>query len=40
MKNTLQTLLEENPNSITEAIINEALEYDTPELFFKDLLEH
>ena len=40
MKNTLQTLLEANPNSITEAVINEALEYDTPEAFFKDLLEH
>jgi len=40
MKKTLQTLLEEKPNSITEAVINEALSYDTPEAFFNDLLQH
>ncbi len=40
MKNVLQTLLEENQGNITETVISEALSYDTPEAFFKDLLEH
>lgn len=40
MKKTLQKLLEDNQDNITEAVINEALEYDTPEAFFEDLLQH
>jgi len=40
MKDTLQTLLEDNQDNITQAVINEALEYDTPEAFFEDLLQH
>ncbi len=35
-----KTLLEENQGNITESVIDEALSYDTPEAFFKDLLEH
>jgi len=40
MKDTLQKLLEENHGNITEAIINEALEYDSPKSFFEDLLQY
>ena len=40
MKDTLQTLLEDNQDNITQAVINEALDYDTPEAFFEDLLQH
>ena len=40
MKDTLQKLHEENHWNITEAIINEALEYDSPKSFFEDLLQY
>jgi len=40
MKKKLILLLEKNQRNITEAVINEALEYDTPEAFFNDLLQH
>jgi len=40
MKDTLETLLEENQGNITEAVISEALAYDTPQAFFEDLLQH
>ena len=40
MKDTLQTLLENNQDNITSAVIQEALEYDTPKAFFEDLLQN
>lgn len=40
MKQTLEKLLEKNDGNIREAVINEALDYDTPKDFFEDLLEH
>ena len=40
MKKTLETLLEDNQNNITQAVINEALNYHSPKDFFEDLLEH
>lgn len=40
MKDTLQKLLAENHGNITEAVINEALEYDNPKDFFEDLLQY
>jgi len=40
MKDTLQTLLEENRGSISEEVIKEAMAYDTPQAFFEDLLQH
>lgn len=40
MKKQLQKLLEENKGTITEAVINEALDYDTPKDFFTDLLQN
>ena len=40
MKKELETLLEDNQGNITQAVIDEALSYDTPEAFFKDLLQH
>lgn len=42
MRNELKVLLKENPNSITEAVITEALSdtYDEPKDFFKLLFEY
>ena len=40
MKDTLEKLLEENHGNITEAVIEEALDYDTPRDFFIDLLQY
>ena len=40
MKHTLETLLQKNHGNITEAVINEALDYDTPKAFFEDLLQY
>ncbi len=40
MKDTLQNLLQKNDGNITEAVINEALDYDTPKAFFEDLLQY
>ena len=40
MKKQLQKLLEENKGNITEAVINEALDYHTPKDFFTDLLQN
>jgi len=40
MKKQLLKLLEENRWNITEAVIQEALDYHDPESFFKDLLQH
>ena len=40
MKDTLQTLLENNQDNITWAVIQEALNYDTPKAFFEDLLQY
>ena len=42
MKAKLQKLLEENQGTITEAVINEALNYwyDEPKQFFEDVLQY
>ena len=40
MKKALETLLEDNQGNITQAVIEEALSYDTPKAFFEDLLQH
>jgi|GEM_PF-4499861 len=40
MKDTLQTLLQDNHGNITQEVINEALEYDNPKEFFEDLLQY
>lgn len=34
MRKELETLLEHNQGNITQAVIDEALAYDTPEAFF------
>ena len=40
MRKELQKLLEENQGTITEFIINEALEHDEPKQYFEDLLQY
>ena len=40
MKKALEKLLEDNQGNITQAVIDEALSYDTPESFFEDLLQN
>ncbi|WP_457750187.1 hypothetical protein [Sulfurimonas sp.] len=40
MKDTLQTLLDNNHGNITSAVIQEALDYDNPQAFFEDLLQY
>lgn len=40
MNNKLNELLEENSWTITEEVINEALEYDNPKEFFEQLLQY
>ena len=42
MKAKLQKLLEDNQGTITEAVINEALNYgyDEPKQFFEDVLHY
>ena len=40
MKDTLQKLLEDNQGNITQAVIDEALDYHSPKEFFEDLLQH
>ncbi len=40
MRKELETLLEDNQGNITQAVIDEALAYDTPKAFFEDLLEN
>ena len=42
MKTKLQKLLEDNQGTITEAVINEALNYwyDNPKHFFEDVLQY
>jgi len=40
MKHTLKNLLQKNHGNITEAVINEALDYDNPKDFFEDLLQY
>jgi hypothetical protein len=40
MNNKLQELLAENQGNITEAVIEEALEYDNPKDFFEQLLQY
>ena len=40
MRKELETLLEDNQGNITQAVIEEALSYDTPKAFFEDLLQH
>ena len=40
MKNKLKELLEQSHWDITQAVIEEALEYDNPKDFFEDLLQY
>ena len=40
MNKKLQELLEENQGNITEAVINEAMDYHNPKDFFEDLLQY
>jgi hypothetical protein len=40
MKDTLEKLLENNQGNITQAVIDEALDYHSPKEFFEDLLQH
>jgi hypothetical protein len=42
MRAKLEKLLDENQGTITEAVINDALDYwyDDPKVFFKDVLQH
>jgi len=40
MKHTLEKILQKNHGNITEAVINEALDYDNPKDFFEDLLQY
>lgn len=40
MKAKLKKLAQENIGTITEDVINEALDYDNPKTFFKDLFQN
>ena len=40
MKNLLEQICIDNPESIKSAVAQEALEYDDPQSFFDDLLQH
>lgn len=40
MKNLLQRILKDNPESIKSAVAQEALEHDDPQSFFEDLQQH
>ena len=40
MRKTLEKLLEDNQDNITQAVIDEALGYHSPKEFFQDLLQY
>ena len=40
MKKELEKLLEKNQGTITEFIINEALEHEDIKAYFEDVLQH
>ena len=40
MRERLEILLKENPNTITEAVITEALSEEDPKYFFEHLLQY
>ncbi len=40
MKSSLQQILEDNPNTIKAEVVEEALDHEDPETFFKDLLQN
>jgi hypothetical protein len=40
MKNSLQQILKDHPQSIKAEVAEEALEHEDPQIFFKDLLQH
>ena len=40
MKKKLEILLEENPNTITAVVVQEALDSEDPKSWFNDLLQY
>jgi len=40
MKNSLQQILKNIPNTIKAEVVEEALDHEDPQAFFKDLLQH
>ena len=40
MREKLEILLQENPNTITSEVAQSALESEDPKLFFQDLLQY